>query len=408
MKIALLVDNPYRDLPSLTLLAATLCRQGARVVLIPVRHMRSEVWAQTPDFVLLFNLRASHRALLADLLRAGIRFGVLDAEGGVFSKLEQYTGALLRDPNICRQVSCFCSWGPRLAEYAAREWLPAERVHVTGAPRMDFYAPAWREAALRMSPWAGSAGRPLVLINSNFSVANRWGLPSRHGTAEEIAVEKRGMAELARLANRLAAAVPEATFVYRPHPFEGLDPYQTLLDQRVNLQLRKVGTVEGWILRACAVVQRGCSTAIEATAAGVPALMPTWVPVRRRIESTEAVSLPCPDEDTVIERVRAAIRGELPIPEAARAALERIVADWFYAVDGRAHQRVAGVILQSVAAPGGGPTAVLRRLARRLRTARRDPDQVATPAAVQAILEALQAGEVVARPAGVSVELRRP
>lgn len=432
MKVALLVDHPLRDLPSATLVAVEICRRGHTVFLTPVARMKSELWALAPDFVLFYNLRHGREPMVRALLEAGVRIGVLDTEGGVFTNLEQYTGKALRHPDICRRISCFCAWGPRLASWAGENWLPPERVFVTGTPRTDFYVEPWRSVALRLSPWAGTVRPPLVLINGNFSVGNRlWG-PRQDAPAADVAVEQRGMAEFARLANRLAAALPDISFVYRPHPFEREEPYRTLLEQRPNLHLIKTGTVEGWILRSSAVIQRGCTTAIEAGLAGVPALSPAWIPARLEIEAVEAVSLPCPSENHLLDRVRAAAAGELTVPPAVAESLDAIVAGWFHAVDGKAHQRVAEVILDCL---GEGSQVSLRRSEQemdgrgfrgRLRTrARRlaglpvgwsfrqwrdggsanwyPPDAGATQlfgaAEVQAIVDGLGAHEVTVRPA---------
>ena len=45
------------------------------------------------------------------------------------------------DPGLFRRLSCFCTWGPKVAAHALDSgWYAPEQVAVTGAPRFDFYA----------------------------------------------------------------------------------------------------------------------------------------------------------------------------------------------------------------------------------------------------------------------------
>jgi hypothetical protein len=162
------------------------------------------------------------------------------------------------------------------------------------------------------------------------------------------------MRGLAGLANSLAARFPAVRFVYRPHPFEKLETYEELLERRDNLHAVKKGTADGWILRASAVIQRSCSTAVEAGLAGVPALSPRWIPVHVSQPSAEAVSIPCESEGELFERVGEAVGGRLKVPEPVRRALDEVIGDWFHAIDGRSHERVAERILASVRDGGGG------------------------------------------------------
>jgi surface carbohydrate biosynthesis protein len=366
MRIALIVDNPYRDLPGLVLLAAQLCRQGATCFLVPM-YSTGELIMLAPDVVLFNYLRVNNEEAAQRMRQAGVKVCVLDTEGGVLPDLERYTKTAARDPELFHNVSCFFSWGPRLAEYLQREGLyREEQVLVTGAPRFDFYVPPLRCAALRASTYVEAYPQPLVLFNGNFPFSNpRFQTPeeevrmmvTRFGFDRGLMLEwqensRRGMRELTALANGLARRFPHVTFVYRPHPFENAEAYGPLLERRDNLHLAKVGTVDGWILRSAAVVQRSCSTAIEAGMAGVPALMPTWVPTAAGMPSAEDVSIPCDTEEELARTLGEILAGDFRLPEGVRRKLEAVVEDWFYRVDGRAHERIAARLLEL--AGGGG------------------------------------------------------
>ena len=359
MKVALIVDNPYRDLPGLILTAAYIAQQGVTCYLVPLNLATREIKVLRPDYVLVNYLRKNNQKLVQLLINVGMGIGVLDTEGGVFTNVEAYEQTIAPNQSIRYAVDHYFSWGPAMARHATeRGWYQPEQIHITGHPRFSFYVAPWREAALQAS-YANHFPQPLVLLNSNFPLVNpAFKTPEREksilvevfgfdmetvqGWADQQQETLNGMVALA---NRLASQFPDVTFVYRPHPFEKLDTYWELLDKRDNLHLIKQGAVDGWILRASAVIQRSCSTAIESAIAGIPSLSPVWLPTRVLHKTAESVSIPCQSEDELIEMVRTALEGDLAQPPNVRESLEQVVADWFYQMDGQAHIRVADEII---------------------------------------------------------------
>src|SRR5262249_39618375 len=156
--------------------------------------------------------------------------------------------------------------------------------------------------------------------------------------------QERGLVALTAAANRLAHDHPQVQFVVRPHPFEGIQRYEQLLDRRANLHAIKRGTVDGWILRAAAVVQRSCTNGAEAAIAGVPTLSPRWVPVADEMAAAEVLSTPCDDHAALDREIRRALDGVAGGP--AHQSVAAAIRDWFSEVDGLAHERIAGVVLE--------------------------------------------------------------
>lgn len=363
MRVALIVDHPYRDLPGLALIAVRLAQEGVQCYLVPFNLQAGEVWSLAPDFVLLNYLRANNEGFARRLSEAGIRFGVLDTEGGVLANLDSYGQGLAQDQQVRNQAAYYCSWGSMLANHAVCSgWFAPDRVIVTGSPRFDFYARPWREVALRMSAYAANYDRNLVLVNGNFPLPN----PRFQSSEAEIQLlvehfghdldavrerqrtEQKMMHELAALTNRLARRFPQATFVYRPHPFERAETYEGLLEKRDNLHLVKLGTVDGWILRAKAVIQRSCSTAIEAGVAGVPTLLPSWISTAFNMPTAEDVSIQCETEEGLSQTLEAILENSFQTPAYVRQRLDQVIGDWFHRVDGKSHERVAECILGSL------------------------------------------------------------
>jgi surface carbohydrate biosynthesis protein len=363
MRIALIVDNPYRDLPGMVLLARALCLRGATCFLVPFNQRELEVWPLAPDYLLMNHLRLVTEDLARRAIDADIKVGVLDTEAGVLTSADAFSTTMAPDASVRHGISDFLSWGSKLAEHAVqKDWYLRGQVAVTGHPRFDYYADPWRQAALRMSSEAEDVPRPMVLVNGNFTLVNpefrtpeseigmlveRFGYDEAQ-VREWHDIQRQGLEQVTALANRLAALFPEATFVVRPHPFEKLETYHGLLDRRANLCAIKKGTVDGWILRSAAVVQRSCSTAVEAGLAGVPTFSPVWIPVAVCQPTAEAVSVPCEGEELLVERLGAVLGGRYAIPAEVRANLDAVIRDWFYRVDGGSHKRVAERIVASV------------------------------------------------------------
>lgn len=359
MRVALPVFSPLRDLAGLVLLATELCHHGATCFIVPDSRRWSELSTLAPDFILLNQLRRVRQELAEQFTAAGAQIGVLDNEGGVMPDFSWYGGMLEPDPSVRHSIALFCTWGEKLAEHAANEnWYRKEQIAVTGMPRFDFYAPPWDDIRLPGAP-RGDWKRPLVLINGSFPIANPTSRTQQQKVstiskirggdekyiAEYQASQYRSLLGLAELTNHVAARFPQITFVYRPHPFEKLETYHELLQPRENLHLIKEGSIHGWLKGADAIIQRGCTTAIEAGMLGVPALSPHWIETPEEIASVEKVSLQCESQSEMDAQLERLLDGELAIPEQLKIAHARVVRDWFCAADGRSHQRVAQAIL---------------------------------------------------------------
>jgi len=385
LRIALLVDNPYRDLPGLVLVAWRLCQNGATCYLVPVNLRNNEVWSLAPDFILLNHFRTIYEDFVKNLMEAGILVGILDTEGSVFSPvpteanirlnnhvqnkqetipaMEEYALSMVHDKQLRHKVATYCAWTPTFAGYANQAgWYHSEQTMVTGTPRMDFYAAQWHYAARCKSPFIDAYSEPIILINSNFTLANS----CFQNPEEEVEmmvntfsydrdfVEKWrstqdvALKALSGLANRLARHFPDVTFIYRPHPFEGEEIYKKLLEPLPNLHLVKKGTVDAWLLRAKALIHWGSSTAIDSCLAGVPAFSAGWIPMHLPIPALEAISIRCSSEDELIQRVSEILNDSFKFPSEIAKNIDSVVKSTFYKIDGYAHKRVADAILKAI------------------------------------------------------------
>jgi surface carbohydrate biosynthesis protein len=368
-RVAIVLDHPQRDLAGITLTAFALCQHGVTCHLVPLNLVERETLALEPDFVLLNFIRRGIEPIVRAFKDAGIRFGVLDTEGGVWGSPEEYAELLWEDRALLDATRCACMWGPRMAEHVvARGILGPHQVRVTGCPRFDFYHPTWREVLLDEvagpAPQSRAPGRGRILINTNFSLSN-----SRFVTAdanarqlrehfgwtvervtEYLETEQRAIAQVIELARGLSGDYPEATIVVRPHPFESPERYATALAECRNVVVNASGPVQPQIVLADVVIQRSCSTAIEAGLAAIPTLSPRWIPAPMETPMSEAVSEPCATYAELSERVGTILSGHYIPPPTLTCAIEQVIRDWFHAADGRAHERVCDTVLGALPA----------------------------------------------------------
>lgn len=360
MRICLVVDNPRRDLPGLCLLAAELCRRGAACYLVPMNLARTELSALAPDFVLLNYLRVNNAPLAAALMEAGVQIAVLDTEGGVMSDFEHYAATIPKEQRIRLGVGAFYAWGQAIADYLrSNNWYNDEQVVVTGCPRFDYYTEPWKRVPLsRMSFVRKKYTRPLILIAGNFSLCNPlhgnlereidiWvqNGHERHAVIEWQRLNRETLDGMVSLTSYLAQRFPRYTFVFRPHPFENFATYSRLFEQLTNVHVDATGSIDGWLLQCDAVIQRNSTTGIEAGFAGVPSLVPEWLPVAFPIPSVESVSVRCASQEQLAQTLEGFVQGRTPVPSEIKHNLEEITAKWFFRIDGAAHKRLADDIL---------------------------------------------------------------
>jgi surface carbohydrate biosynthesis protein len=376
-RIALLVATPLRDLAGLVLTAQALCRRGATCYLVPQVNGFAEIWALAPDFVLVPAFRSYYASRVRKYVEVGIQFGLLDTEQSVYRNPEEYRTGMWDADDLFREARCACMWGPAIARHVVEKGtFTSEQIAITGCPRFDYYAPPLsRVYGEKVGPSLPGAP-PYILINTNFTIGNysdntlermvtnmsrNYG-HSREQILEWVRVQREAIASFVDLARRLATDFPQLTIVIRPHPQEREDPYREGTAGFSNIQVRKEGSVTPWVQRSLAVVQRSCSTAIEAVMAGVPALSPSWIPTTHEYPLPEAMSVSLPRYEEFREAVRAIVAGRFQAGRETEARIQELTHEWLHVSDGRAHERVADAVFKSLGPIGTVDAKACRRL----------------------------------------------
>jgi surface carbohydrate biosynthesis protein len=323
-------------------------------------HQVFEIAGLKPDFVLMNYLRDHNRELVKAYSECGILVGVLDTEGGVFHSVESdLTNVVAR--NEPSNIDLYCLWGKRQYDsFVTHEVMPEDKLHLTGCPRYDFCVEPWRSAL----PYLPETGEAMILVNTRFSLTfprYQRGLKDEInimlGAGFEDGYVRRYVrqcflvwAEMVNVVADLAQSFSKVTFIVRPHPFEDEKIYEQVFQDVPNVKVVREGSVLPWIKSCLLLIQRDCSTAIEACFLGVEPVSLGWIDadlLNNEVIST--VSHHAKSRKELFSIVESALSGS-PFSATAKKKEQRrsVVRDWFHAIDGRSSERVADAIMTTL------------------------------------------------------------
>ena len=358
-KICLIVDNPLRDLDGMVLLGWTLAQKGAEAFLVPMYHQAAEVAALMPDLVLVNYLRLNNHRLVEAYSKCGILVGVLDTEGGILNNVEEELTKLVARSKPSN-IALYCLWGRRQYDsFIKNEILPKEKLFVTGCPRYDFCASPWKSSL----PNTRYNSKPIILINTRFSLIfprYQRRLEDEINTMLNLGYEQNYVreyvrecflvwAELVNTTANLAKSFSQAVFVVRPHPFEDKRIYEQVFKDVPNIRIEQEGTVLPWINSSLLLIQRDCSTAVEASFLGVEPISLGWIDapmLNNEVICKVSQNVKC--KKRLFDIVENTLKGNPIRPNSElKSKRAQIINDWFYAVDGKSSERVANAILET-------------------------------------------------------------
>ena len=209
----------------------------------------------------------------------------LNEEGAVFFKGEESMIERLEklyNLNFFDENDHVCVWGNLQQKLEKRRSTKVE-IHCTGHPRFDLCKKEWHSLYETKVDKIKKTYNNFILINGNFSAANPGNGIEHYFNEEKMKDEKVRLENIStfayqsgqllsmvKLTHHLASAFPELNFIYRPHPSEDHNYYKILFAGAKNIHVKHDGNVINWILASKLLIHDGCTTAIEATLAGVP------------------------------------------------------------------------------------------------------------------------------------------
>jgi surface carbohydrate biosynthesis protein len=372
MRIHLLCDQKWRDLPNLTALKLALEKAGHRVLLSTTKDAMPMIGAFRPHCVVLNHLFATRNQRQAAQLKSnGIGVVILPTEGAARPELRPLIEGEFADFS---GMDMHLAWSEIAAQGLRGRWnLDAEAVPALGCSRFDFYTPRFAAAitprdafcrqhgldpARQIVTWAtafNQAERHCDAASLNYFVQEaedngyatcyrRIGIDPT--TVPQLQAQERNASTTAFLA--LVAALPDVQFVIRPHPAESRDFYQRELEARGVRNVRFCRQDYIWnVLNASSVhLHRHCTTAVEAWMWDKPTIeMAFAAPVALAWPDREAGSDTASSADGLINLVRGYLAGGA-IAADRRDYRRAYIHAWFGPADGRRCDTAALLIEQ--------------------------------------------------------------
>lgn len=369
-RILIPVDHKWRDLPGTAFLKLVLekkfghevliCRQGHEL-LFCVNHR--------PDCVIFPHVYDDAKVEFARKARAmGIRVLLYPTEGIPSARYvdEYFSGKFTDLTNVDFQLC----WGERARKiHLDYLTLPAEKLEVVGSSRFDFYrAPLNRvipDRAGFMTKFGFNPEWKTILWTTNFAKASIYEMNKGHyfrdlqqykaeknvfSDVEEVALKDAATRNItADFIRRLCDEGIHFNLLVKPHPMESPDYFREVLGTLPTAHTRSALALGEYIWdvlhHADMVVQRSCTTGIEAWFLGKPVLEMQVNPDDQFYSNEDLKE--CNDFITGYPAFSAAVRKYLADPSVSReqvAHRDRFIGEWCHQVDGRSTLRLAAFI----------------------------------------------------------------
>ncbi|ELU49263.1 hypothetical protein B878_24263 [Vibrio campbellii CAIM 519 = NBRC 15631 = ATCC 25920] len=216
----------------------------------------------------------------------------LNEEGAVWPGGEDVWKYLLDQserPAVLNDKDAMLTWGEWQANYNKSREDHSVKIKATGHPRFDLYNEKYIDYFKDDIDDILSSYSDYILINTAFSYSNNGegGVDfifkptlsySPKNNEHRIYRFKRwrqqmfSIADVVDLVNKLSLDFPDEIFVIRPHPSEDTNYYKSIFNGIDNVKVVYDGSVTPWVLGCKCLIHNGCTTAIEATLAGIPVL----------------------------------------------------------------------------------------------------------------------------------------
>ncbi len=221
------------------------------------------------------------RVCYDDLKKNQFRVIYLDEEGAIFAGgPDDWKEDMIRkfDPRWLNAEDHACAWGS-FQEKLYHDLKPAceKNIVLTGHPRFslchDRFLPLYQQEIDELKQRHGK----FILVSTNFTRGNfgtgpeyffkRYHVtpesPLRSPLIDEFAYHHQKLGIFIRLVNRLSNSFPDHKIILRPHPSEGHDIYQSILNYIPRAEIQVHGSLTAWLRAADALIHCGCTTGIE-------------------------------------------------------------------------------------------------------------------------------------------------
>jgi surface carbohydrate biosynthesis protein len=290
------VENQVRELDSKILLACIAARRGFPSYIGSRRQIHFNITSFPKGIYLSKSITAASDMMFRIMRNLGHQIVAWDEEALVHLPDETYYSRRL-SPRAIGFASRLFAWGEDNAELWRRyPHLPDDTIiEVTGNPRNDLLRPelhAYYDSEVKKIKQAYGN---FILVNTNFNhvnaftaVQNLFQPVEKKGETPQFGRAAKGMGreyaeglrdhklsvfkDFQSMIPVLDQAFPECNIVVRPHPTESQKIYQDIASRCRRVQVTNEGNVVPWLLATKALVHNSCTTGVEASVMGVPAI----------------------------------------------------------------------------------------------------------------------------------------
>ncbi|MCR4308135.1 MAG: hypothetical protein NUV80_06260 [Candidatus Berkelbacteria bacterium] len=287
------LEVPVRELPGFLLLASVAVANGHQVLIASPNDLwlykRLGLLKKGCYILKNMNVPSHSNEVYEVFLKAGFDLYCQEQEPGILWDQFEY---FLKSRGITKNQALpfkgvFC-WGER-DTVAYKDFFKSrsEVFFNTGSPRSDLWHSKFSAIHTRTHI---DALKPYILIVSNFG----WLMGKKH--LSKLMLTLRGLELLDSyqdeeiLINRIeedctiafnmiqgikyiANKFPETRILIRPHPCEDEEYWRSIFVQNVNVEITEnTESITPWIVGASAVIQNGCTSALEAVLQSVPVI----------------------------------------------------------------------------------------------------------------------------------------
>ena len=290
------VENQVRELDPKLLLACVAANRGFVSVIGFRREIHFNI-AQFPGSIYVSKSMTDASDSMFNIMRKlGCQVAAWDEEALVHLPPDIYYSRRL-SPAAVKMVSHFFAWGQDSADlWRHYPHFPATTpIHVTGNPRCDLLRPDVRgyydEDVAKIRSLYGE----FLLVNTNFNHVNAFSPVQNlfRPTTETDRDPKFGRAAFGmtrkyaqglhrlkqgvfgafqKMIPELERAFPGLNIVVRPHPTENPEIYRRIAASCSRVHVTNSGNIVPWLMATRTVIHNGCTTGLEATIMGVPAV----------------------------------------------------------------------------------------------------------------------------------------
>lgn len=284
------VEIASRELDSKLFLGVVAAMRGHDVILGDVGSLMSGVRAGCFDGSVFHtkSLSPGRKKIERhqEILDHGIAVSSIDEEGNLVDYGYEVFGKLRFSNESVSQASAIFCWGKEDYEFLTSKYSShAGRIHLTGSPRADLWAPEFSKVWVFGSVFPS---RPFLLVASNMGVPERPFMETirflrsaGYFDRDSDMFKQRFFrsAENLKMVFYFVEAIKHLSsvsdgfdIVLRPHPTDSVEAWKSLLHGVPHVHVVREGSINAWLNGAFALMHNGSTTALEATVSGVPVI----------------------------------------------------------------------------------------------------------------------------------------